>query len=298
MIVTGVVPEIVPQPHTVTTNAPDGDSGAHPDAASNEKPRRSSSVRIVRETTPADPVRADPTDPRRWTPAERPAAPPPRDPAAAPVMAAPAAAGHGGGTSPAPSPSPPPPGHDGPGKSDEAPGHTKDPSTLLPRRPPLPPHRSCPFRRRAARNGSSMSTMNQLTTSASVSIDAPVQEVWAAITTPATIKQWFFGVDTESDWEVGSSWSIAASGRASRTRTRARSCGSTHRSCSSTRTGATHPEPPTAPSRTRRSPGRSRNGRGTQLTVSERNLPSEEAKQVSDQSWTMVLGNLKQLLER
>ena len=32
--------------------------------------------------------------------------------------------------------------------------------------------------------------------------------------------------------------------------------------------------------------------------MSERNLPSEEAKQVSDQSWTMVLGNLKQLLER
>ena len=40
MIVTGVVPEIVPQPHTVTTNAPDGDSGAHPDAASNEKPKK------------------------------------------------------------------------------------------------------------------------------------------------------------------------------------------------------------------------------------------------------------------
>ena len=37
MIVTGVVPDIVPQPHTVTTNAPDGDSGAHPDAASNER---------------------------------------------------------------------------------------------------------------------------------------------------------------------------------------------------------------------------------------------------------------------
>lgn len=36
---------------------------------------------------------------------------------------------------------------------------------------------------------------------------------------------------------------------------------------------------------------------GTELTISERNLPSQQAKEVSEQSWTMVLGNLKALLE-
>jgi hypothetical protein len=36
----------------------------------------------------------------------------------------------------------------------------------------------------------------------------------------------------------------------------------------------------------------------TELTVSERNLPSEEARTVSEQSWEAVLGNLKSLLER
>jgi hypothetical protein len=35
----------------------------------------------------------------------------------------------------------------------------------------------------------------------------------------------------------------------------------------------------------------------TELTVSERNLPSDEAKAASDQSWPLVLGNLKELLE-
>ena len=34
-------------------------------------------------------------------------------------------------------------------------------------------------------------------------IDAPIERVWKAITTPAEIKQWFFGVDTEADWLTG-----------------------------------------------------------------------------------------------
>ncbi len=39
-----------------------------------------------------------------------------------------------------------------------------------------------------------------------------------------------------------------------------------------------------------------RNG-ATELTITERNLPSEEAKAVSEESWRMVLENLKNVLE-
>jgi hypothetical protein len=35
----------------------------------------------------------------------------------------------------------------------------------------------------------------------------------------------------------------------------------------------------------------------TELTVTERNLPSEDAKRVSDQAWTAALTSLKELLE-
>ncbi|MFL5777700.1 MAG: SRPBCC domain-containing protein, partial [Chloroflexota bacterium] len=45
-------------------------------------------------------------------------------------------------------------------------------------------------------------TTDQLTTT--TRIDAPIDRVWKAVTTPALIKQWFFGVDTTSDWNVGS----------------------------------------------------------------------------------------------
>jgi uncharacterized protein YndB with AHSA1/START domain len=43
-----------------------------------------------------------------------------------------------------------------------------------------------------------------ISTSSSMAIDAPVDEVWRALTTPELIKQWFFGVDTETDWKQGS----------------------------------------------------------------------------------------------
>jgi uncharacterized protein YndB with AHSA1/START domain len=39
-------------------------------------------------------------------------------------------------------------------------------------------------------------------------------------------------------------------------------------------------------------------GGATELTVGEENLPSEEARAVSEQSWKAVLGNLKELLEK
>jgi uncharacterized protein YndB with AHSA1/START domain len=144
-----------------------------------------------------------------------------------------------------------------------------------------------------------MSTTNELTTSASVSIDAPVQEVWAAITTPATIKQWFLGVDTESDWEVGSSLVHHGEWQGKPYEDKGeivridppKLLVHTHWS----EVSGTPDRPESYQEVTWALEER---GAGTRLTVSERNLPSEEAKQVSDQSWTMVLGNLKQLLER
>lgn len=38
-----------------------------------------------------------------------------------------------------------------------------------------------------------------------IMINAPASKVWDALTNPDLIKQYFFGVDTISDWQVGSS---------------------------------------------------------------------------------------------
>jgi uncharacterized protein YndB with AHSA1/START domain len=46
--------------------------------------------------------------------------------------------------------------------------------------------------------------MEKFDTSASIIIDVDPAIVWDAITNPEIIKQYFFGVEVESDWKVGS----------------------------------------------------------------------------------------------
>jgi uncharacterized protein YndB with AHSA1/START domain len=45
---------------------------------------------------------------------------------------------------------------------------------------------------------------NKITGKASININAPVSEVWEALTTPEIIKKYFFGTNAISDWKVGS----------------------------------------------------------------------------------------------
>ena len=45
----------------------------------------------------------------------------------------------------------------------------------------------------------------KLSVTASITISAPVNKVWQALTDPAMIKEYLFGTNTESDWKKGSS---------------------------------------------------------------------------------------------
>jgi uncharacterized protein YndB with AHSA1/START domain len=141
--------------------------------------------------------------------------------------------------------------------------------------------------------------MSDLGATSSITIDASAQDVWKAITTPELIKQWFFGVDTESDWTVGSplvhrgEWQ----GRPYEDR------GEILRF-----------EPPRLLvhshwSDLSRVPDRPENYQEvawalsehagtTELTITERNLPSEEAKAASEEGWKTALNGLKGVLER
>ena len=140
---------------------------------------------------------------------------------------------------------------------------------------------------------------NDLDLASSVTIDAPAQQVWEALTTPEVIKQWFFGVDTITDWNEGSKivhkgeWQgkpYEDKGTILKIEPQ-RILVHTHWSSMS---GA-----PDKPENYQKVSWKvsGKNGR-TQLTVSEDNLPSKEAKEVSEQSWNTVLKKLKELLER
>ena len=43
-------------------------------------------------------------------------------------------------------------------------------------------------------------------------IRVPPEQLWQALTTPAIIQQYRFGMRVESDWKVGSTWSMYADG--------------------------------------------------------------------------------------
>jgi uncharacterized protein YndB with AHSA1/START domain len=140
--------------------------------------------------------------------------------------------------------------------------------------------------------------MSDITTSNAIAIDAPAEEVWEALTTPSLIKQWFFGVDTESDWKVGSplvhrgEWQgkpYTDKGEILRFDPPKMLVHTHWSDLSGTPDRPEHYEQITW--ELGEADG------STRLTITEHNLPSEEAKERSDQSWGMVLKNLKELLE-
>jgi uncharacterized protein YndB with AHSA1/START domain len=140
--------------------------------------------------------------------------------------------------------------------------------------------------------------MSDLSTTTSITIDASVDDVWKALTTPELIKQWFFGVDTETDWNVGSPLVHRGEYQGKPYEDKGeilqfdppKLLVHTHWSDLSGK-----PDSPEHYQEVSWALAQ-RNG-ATELTITERNLPSEEAKAVSEESWRMVLGNLKNVLE-
>jgi uncharacterized protein YndB with AHSA1/START domain len=139
---------------------------------------------------------------------------------------------------------------------------------------------------------------DDLKTEASITIDAPATRVWEALTTPELIREWFFGVDTVTDWKVGSPIIHRGEyqGRPYEDK------GSILEFDPPRMLVHSHWSPvsglPDSPENYQRvSWSLSERDGETQLTITEINLPSEEAKAVSEQSWQTVLDNLKTLLQ-
>ena len=141
--------------------------------------------------------------------------------------------------------------------------------------------------------------MTELGATISTRISATPDEVWKALTTPDLIKQWFFGVDTETDWKVGSQLvhrgvyqgkPYVDKGEILRFDP-AKLLVHTHWSDVSGKPDRPEYYQEVAWALSERDGA-------TELTITERNLPSEEAKATSEASWKSVLDNLKELLER
>jgi uncharacterized protein YndB with AHSA1/START domain len=140
-------------------------------------------------------------------------------------------------------------------------------------------------------------TTDQLTTS--VRVDAPIEDVWNAITTPDVIKRWFFGVDTTSDWTVGSPLvhtgeyqgrPYVDKGEILRI--------DPPRLLEHSHWSDVSGKPDRPDSYQLVTWELTEQDGGTELRVSERNLPSREAAETSEAAWSAALGKLKEILER
>ena len=132
-----------------------------------------------------------------------------------------------------------------------------------------------------------------------VTINAPTEKVWEALTTPALIKQYFFGTDTISDWKVGSplifkgTWEgkpyedkgvIQKIDPPSLFEFTYRTSFSQDADIPENYALITYSLKPL--------------NNGTELTVTQDKNATEERKQHMEENWGLVLKNLKELLEK
>jgi uncharacterized protein YndB with AHSA1/START domain len=133
---------------------------------------------------------------------------------------------------------------------------------------------------------------------ASVTINAPADRVWDTITKPALRKKWFFGVDTRTDWKVGSP--IVHTGEwqgkpyTDKGVVKAFEPGKrlSHTHWSSMSGTADAPENYEMVTYTLRP-----KGSATEVVIAEENIATAEQKATSDKLWAGALAELKKVAE-
>lgn len=137
-----------------------------------------------------------------------------------------------------------------------------------------------------------------LTAEASIEVAAPIERVWAALTEPALVKQYFFGTEMTTDWKVGSP--ITYRGEWERKpyedRGTVLAFEPFHRlvfSYWSNFSGL----PDTPENRQTIEQRVEARGSHTLVSISQDNAGTEEARDHSAANWAMVLGEMKKLIE-
>lgn len=143
-----------------------------------------------------------------------------------------------------------------------------------------------------------MSTTQDYLATSSIVIAAAPADVWAALVTPAAIKQYMFGADVRSDWKEGSpiTWSGEFQGK------RYQDKGKIIRMQPERTLQYTHFS---SLSGQRDTPENSHTvtielddvGGKTEVTLTQDNNPTEDARKHSEKNWNGMLQGLKKFVE-
>lgn len=132
----------------------------------------------------------------------------------------------------------------------------------------------------------------------STTIDAPKDKIWEALVTPKIIKQYFFGTDVKSDFRKGSAitWNGEWEGRPYQDKGEildvqpGRSLQFSHISPASEKDIPENYRTVTIELKDR--------GGKTEVTLTQDNNHTEDAREHSEKNWQMMLDSLKKLLEK
>lgn len=144
-----------------------------------------------------------------------------------------------------------------------------------------------------------MQMKNNLTGAAGIRIDVPVSKVWEALTTPAMIKQYFFGTIAISDWKERSPLIFKGEWKGKHyedkgTILKVRPQKLFRYTYWSSMSGI-EDNPENYVTITYELTERNN---GTYLSVKQENIPDEKTRQHSEENWNKVLAELKEFLEK
>ncbi|MBK9414220.1 MAG: SRPBCC domain-containing protein [Bacteroidetes bacterium] len=139
---------------------------------------------------------------------------------------------------------------------------------------------------------------NDITGKVSIHINATTDKVWEALTTPETIKKYFFDTDAVSDWKVGSSLIFKGEWEGKKYEDKGTILenipGKTFQyDYWSSMSGIEDKQE----NYLIITYSLEKKDDGTDLTITQENIQDEKTKVHSEQNWTKVITDLKNLLE-
>jgi uncharacterized protein YndB with AHSA1/START domain len=139
---------------------------------------------------------------------------------------------------------------------------------------------------------------SNITGNASVTINAPIDKVWEALTRPELIKKYFFNTDTETDWKVGSPIRFSGTYEGKEYHDKGTVLAIEQNKLIqykywSSMSGI-EDKPENYVTISYRLSG---DNKKTKLEITQENIPDEKTKKHSEENWQMVLGNLKKMVE-
>ena len=139
---------------------------------------------------------------------------------------------------------------------------------------------------------------NEYSAQVSATINAPKAKVWEALTEPAMIKQYFFGTETQTDWQVGSPVKFTGEWQGKTYEDKgtvlANETGKRLQYSYWSSMSGIEDKPENYVTVTYEITEKEGH---TLVTISQDNIPSEEMKKHSEENWGKVLEGLKKLLE-